>query len=61
MAYLQHGLEFLPPWSMHGGVSNESASSLKPLDPFGSENKIKVHRFTNNLQGFQKAMVKDFS
>ena len=30
---------------------------LKPLDPFGPE----VHRFTNNLQGLQKAMVKHFS
>ena len=35
--------------------------TLKPLDPFGSEKKIKVHRFTNNLQGLQKAMVKNFS
>ena len=35
--------------------------SLKSLDPFGSEKQIKVHRFTNNLQGLQKAMVKDFS
>lgn len=33
---------------------------LKPLDPFGTE-KIKVHRFTNNLQGSLKVMVKDFS
>ena len=24
---------------------------LKPLDTFGTENKLKVHRFTNNLQG----------
>ena len=32
---------------------------LKPLDPFGTEQK-KVHRFTNNLQGLQKAMVNDF-
>ena len=35
--------------------------ALKPLDPFGTETKIKVHRFTNNLQGLQKVMVKDFS
>ena len=34
--------------------------STKKLDPFGSEKK-KVHRFTNNLQGLQKAMVKYFS
>ena len=24
-------------------------SSLKPLDTFGTETKLKVHRFTNNL------------
>ena len=30
------------------------------MDPFGTEKIIKVHRFTNNLQGLQKAMVKDF-
>ena len=34
---------------------------LKPLDTFGTETKLKVHRFTNNLQGLQKVMVKDFS
>ena len=34
---------------------------LKPLDTFGTENKIKVHRFINYLQGLQKVMVKDFS
>ena len=34
---------------------------LKPLDTFGTEQKIKVHRFTNNLQGLQKEVVKDFS
>ena len=34
---------------------------LKPLDTFGTENKLKVHRFTNNLQGLQQVMVKDFS
>jgi hypothetical protein len=33
---------------------------LKPLDPFGTEKK-EVHRFTNNLQGLQKVVVKDFS
>ena len=35
-------------------------AGLKPLDPFGTEKK-KVHRFTNNLQGLQKVVVKDFS
>ena len=34
---------------------------LKPLYTFGTEEKIKAHRFTNNLQGLQKVMVKDFS
>ena len=33
---------------------------LKPLDPFGTEKKKKVHRLTNNLQGLQKVVVKDF-
>ena len=33
----------------------------KPLDTFGTENKLKVHRFTNNLERLQKVMVKDFS
>ena len=33
---------------------------LKPLI-FGTEQQQKVHRFTNNLQGLQKVMVKDFS
>ena len=32
---------------------------LKRLDTFGTETK--VHRFTNNLQGLQKIMLKDFS
>ena len=32
-----------------------------PLDTFGTEQKLKVHRFTNNLQGLQKVMVKGFS
>ena len=36
--------------------------SLKPLYTFGTKKIIiKVHRFTNNLQGLQKVMVKDFS
>ena len=35
--------------------------ALKPLDPFDTEKKKKNHRFTNNLQGLQKVMVKDFS
>ena len=34
---------------------------LKPLYTFGKEKTITVHRFTNNLQGLQKVMVKDFS
>ena len=34
---------------------------LKAIGPFRFRKKIKVHRFTNNLQGLQKAMVKDFS
>ena len=34
-------------------------AELKPLDPFGTGKKQKVHRFTNNLQGLQK--VKYFS
>ena len=33
---------------------------LKPLDTFWTEQNFKVHRFTNNLQGLQKVMVKDF-
>ena len=33
---------------------------FKPLDPFGTEKK-KNHRYTNNLQGLQKVVVKDFS
>ena len=34
---------------------------LKPLDTFGTENLKKIPRFTKNLQGLQKVMVKDFS
>ena len=34
---------------------------LKPLYTFGTEQEITIHRFTNNLQGLQKVMVKDFS
>ena len=30
------------------------------MDTFWTEQKLKVHRFTNNLQGLQKVMVKDF-
>ena len=33
---------------------------FKPLDTFGTEKKKTNHRFTNNLQGLQKVMVKDF-
>ena len=32
----------------------------KPLDTLWTEPKLKVHRFTNNLQGLHKVMVKDF-
>ena len=39
----------------------ESCFRLKPLYTFGTEKKIKVYRFTNNLQGLQKVMVKDLS
>ena len=34
---------------------------LKPLETFGTDTKLKVHRFTNNLQGSQNVIVKDFS
>ena len=34
---------------------------LKAIIHFRNRNKIKVHRFTNNLQGLQMVMVKDFS
>ena len=34
---------------------------VRPLDTFGTEKTLKVHRLTNNLQGLQKVMVKDFS
>ena len=34
---------------------------LKPLVPFRYRKKKKNHRFTNNLQGLQKVVVKDFS
>ena len=39
-------------------------STLEPLDTFEkleTEKQKKVHRFTNNLQGLQNVMVKDFS
>ena len=42
-------------------VNKRVINKLKPLDSFGTEQKKKVHRFTNNLQGLQKVMVKDFS
>ena len=36
--------------------------SLKAIGHFQNrKKKIKVHRFTNNLQGLKKVMVKDFS
>ena len=34
---------------------------VKPIGHFRNKKKIKVHRFTNNLQGLHKVMVKDFS
>ena len=35
---------------------------LKPLYTFGTEiSFFKNHRFTNNLQGLQKVMAKDYS
>ena len=37
-----------------------SWSCLKPLYTFRKENKIKVHRVTDNLLGLQNVMVKDF-
>ena len=33
---------------------------FKPLNTFWTEQKLKVHRFTNNLEGLEKVMVKDF-
>ena len=41
--------------------AHQSRPWLKPLDTFGTDKKFKVHRFTNNLKGLQKVMVKDFS
>ena len=35
--------------------------AIGPLGTLGTEKKIKVHRFTNNVQGLQKVVVKDFS
>ena len=35
--------------------------SRKAIRHFWNRNYFKVHRFTNNLQGLQKVMVKDFS
>ena len=43
----------------HKVMTGVTRSFLKPSDTFGTETK--VHRFTNNLQGLQKVMVKDFS
>ena len=42
------------------GLNNISLIVLKPLDTFWTDQKVKVYRFTNNLQGLQKVMVKDF-
>ena len=41
-------------------ILNTFFLSLKPLYTFRTETK-KVHRFTKDLQGLQKVMVKDFS
>ena len=41
-------------WSSRGVI-------LKAIEHFLNGTKLKVHRFTNNLQGLQKVMVKDFS
>ena len=35
--------------------------TIKAIIHFRNRKKKKVHRFTNNLQGLQKVMVKDFS
>ena len=37
------------------------ALRLKAIIHFRNRKKIKVHKFTNNLQGLQKVQVKDFS
>ena len=42
-------------------MSLETGAILKQLDTFGTDKHLKVHRFTNNLQGLQKVMVNDFS
>ena len=42
-------------------ASLQQVSTLKPLYTFGTEKEKNPHRFTNNLQGLQKVMVKDFS
>ena len=40
---------------------NVTKLRLMSLYIFGTEPKLKVHRFTNSLQDLQKVMVKDFS
>ena len=48
-------------FSVRNPVLSSSLSPVfKPLDTFWTEQKLKVHRFTNNLQGLQKVIVKDF-
>ena len=42
-------------------VTKPYMQGLKPLYTFGTEKQLKFHRFTNNLQGLQKVMVKDLS
>ena len=41
--------------------SKVGLSSFKAIVHFRNRKQIKVHRFTNNLQGLQKVIVKDFS
>ena len=53
-------VSYLKPWLHQQDFFLISDSNwLKPLDTFGTETKLTVRRFTNNLQGLQKVMVKD--
>ena len=58
LCYVPTGPLVSKPLSPH--ESGDKITLLKPLYTFGTEKK-KVHRFTNNLLGLQKVMVKDFS
>ena len=40
---------------------SKATCSFQAIGPFRYRKKKKVHRFTNNLQGLQKVVVKDFS